>query len=78
LNQQPPKEVPARKDTLYEVSREDGTILKRLEVAGKPGPRVACAHDKDFIGFTWTSNNLAPLIGIAEPATNSSDVASEH
>ncbi len=78
LNQQPPKEMPARKDAFYEISREDGTILKRLEVAGKPGPNISCAHDKDFIGFTWSGNNLALLIGTAEPESNSSSLASEH
>ncbi len=75
LNQQPPKEMPARKDTFYEVSREDGRILKRLEVAGEPGPRVSCAHDNDFVGFTWSDKNFALLIGTPEPASNSSIVA---
>jgi hypothetical protein len=75
LNQQPPKEMPARKDAFYEVSREDGTILKRLEVAGKPGPNVSCAHDNDFVGFTWSEKKFALLVGTAEPASNSSIVA---
>ena len=74
-NQQLPKEIPARNDTFYEISREDGAVVKRFEVAGKPGPSVSCAHDNDFVGFTWSDKNFALLIGTPEPASNSSIVA---
>ena len=77
-NRQPGKEIPSRKDAFYEISREDGTITKRFEVAGKPGPSVSCAFDNDFIGFTWRDKNFALLIGSAEPASSATSAASDH
>lgn len=62
---------PAKKDVFYEISREDATIRKKLEVAGKAGTRVACVHDNDFLSFDYSGDGkLHPLIGTAEPASN--------
>ncbi len=72
------KEIPARNDTFYEISHEDGAVVKRFEVAGKPGPNVSCAHDNDFVGFTWSDKNFALLIGTAEPASTASPASSDH
>ena len=71
---------PAKNDVFYEINREDGTIRRRLEVAGKAGTRVACVHDNDFLSFDYSGDGqLHSLVGTAEPATSApASAASDH
>lgn len=55
---------------IYELDPQNGSIVRRLEVAKSDGPAepVACVHDGKFLAFYHAEGKLVPLIGTAEPA----------
>ena len=64
----------ASKETIYEVSREDGNVLRRFELAdGRRPSQIACIHDQKFLSLDHGEGKIIPLVGSAEPA----DIASQ-
>jgi hypothetical protein len=55
---------------IYEVSPEDGAVLRRFELSdGRSAPDVACAHDGKFLSIDYRDGKVVPLIGSAEPSS---------
>jgi hypothetical protein len=60
---------PASKETIYEIRREDGDVLRRFELADRRRPsQIACIHDQKFLSLDHGEGKIIPLIGSAEPA----------
>jgi hypothetical protein len=56
---------------IYEVSPEDGAVLRRLELSdGRTASDVACVHDGKFLSIDYGDGKVVPLIGSAESATD--------
>jgi hypothetical protein len=57
------------RDTVYELSTQDGTVLRRFKVSGHwEAVNLACVHDKKFLSFDRSSTGkLIPLFGSLEP-----------
>jgi|GEM_PF-6299890 len=54
--------------SIYELSSEDGTVIKRFEVVNdESGADIACIHDGKFLSFEHGSGTLIPLVGTPEP-----------
>ncbi len=59
----------ASKETIYELRREDGDVLRRFELAdGRRPSQIACIHDQKFLSLDHGDGKIIPLIGSAEPA----------
>jgi len=59
----------ASKETIYEVRREDGDVLRRFELDDKRRPsQIACIHDQKFLSLDHGDGKIIPLIGSPEPA----------
>jgi len=59
----------ASKETIYEVSREDGNVLRRFELAdGRRPSQIACIHEQKFLSLDHGEGKIIPLVGSAEPA----------
>lgn len=57
------------KETIYEVRREDGDVLRRFELAdGRRPSQIACIHGQKFLSLDHGDGKIIPLIGSAEPA----------
>ena len=55
--------------TIYEVSPEDGALLKRFELSdGREGSEVACVHDGKFLSLDYGDGKVIPVVGTAEVA----------
>jgi hypothetical protein len=54
---------------IYEVSPEDGALLRRFELsdAQRDLNMLACVHDGKFLGLDYGEGTVVPLIGTAEP-----------
>ncbi len=60
----------ASKETIYEVSREDGNILGSFDLAdGRRPSQIACIHEQKFLSLDHRDGKVIPLIGSAEPET---------
>jgi hypothetical protein len=57
------------RDTVYELSPHDGTVIRRYKVTGHwQAVNLACVHDKKFLSFDRSSTGkLVPLFGSLEP-----------
>jgi len=55
---------------IYELNPQDGSVVRRLEVANNaiPAEPVACVHDGKFLAFYHGEGKLIPLVGTAQPA----------
>ncbi|MGB6475199.1 MAG: hypothetical protein WBF04_14175 [Candidatus Sulfotelmatobacter sp.] len=59
----------ASKETIYEVSREDGNVLGRFDLAdGRRPSQIACIHDQKFLSLDHGEGKIIPLVGSPEPA----------
>jgi hypothetical protein len=53
---------------IYEVSPEDGSLLRRFELTDRRAFEVACIHDGKFLSLDHRDGKVVPLFGTAEPA----------
>ena len=60
-----------RQEHIYEVSPEDGTVLRRIELGDgrRVSDAVACVHEGKFLSIDFSNGQVVPLIGTAEPAS---------
>ena len=59
----------ASEGAIYEVRREDGSVLRRFELSdGRRPYQIACIHDQKFLSLDHADGKLIPLVGSAEPA----------
>jgi hypothetical protein len=60
-----------RQEHIYEVSPEDGTVLRRIELGDGRGvsDAVACVHEGKFLSIDFRNGQVVPLVGTAEPAS---------
>jgi hypothetical protein len=56
---------PGDQGTIYEISPEDGTLLRRF-LGDRPALGVACVHDRKFLSIDYAEGKIVPLVGSAE------------
>lgn len=57
-------------EVIYELSPEDGTVLRQLQLSDerRASESVACVHEGKFLSIDYSDGKVVPLIGSAEPA----------
>ena len=53
---------------IYEVNREDGSLLRRFELTAGRASQVACIHEGKFLSLDHRDGKIVPLLGSPEPA----------
>lgn len=70
----PSGERDSSKASIYELSRNGGTILRRFELPDNMrAHNIACVHDEKFLSLDYRDGKIVPLVGSAEPAVNSGE-----
>jgi hypothetical protein len=58
---------PVSKETIYELRREDGNVLRRFELGdGRRPYQIACIHDQKFLSLDHGDGKVIPVVGSAE------------
>jgi hypothetical protein len=55
---------------MYEISAEDGILLRRFELDDRTALGVACVHDRKFLSIDYRDGKVVPLVGTAEPVAD--------
>ena len=61
-----PLDVILALSAMYEISPEDGTLLRRFELGDRAALGVACVHDRKFLSIDYVDGKIIPLVGSAE------------
>lgn len=63
-------------ESILELDAQDGAVLRQLQVAGDESAyELACVHDKKFFLFHHGEGQLIPLVGTAQPASETAHTA---
>ena len=60
----------SRQEHIYEVSPDDGTVLRRIELSdNRRVSDAACVYEGKFLSIDYGDGQVVPLVGTAEPAS---------